>query len=633
VRATEAKLRVAKDLDLPAQDFIESKSFIVGQSGRGKSGLLKVLEEELVENMMPFVVFDPAGVAWGIRSSLDGKGPGLPVLIIGGPYGDVPLDRRAGAETARTIVQANISAIIDFSEEPKAAYLQFLTDFAETLYSINDTSRLIVIDEAREVLPQRILPDMTRTYHAVERLVRQGRNKGIGVCLVSQRFATVNKDVVTQCGTLFIFGLVGKPDHKTMHEWVEEWSTEDELNKLESGLAALKPRECWVWSPQQFDLFQHITVREFRTLHPDRTYLRKMGLLATKPVTTDVKHIVDKLGKEMEKLSKAKAETVDAKKLSSAVEWQRRENVKLKEQLDALRKQRMTSPAMPTMPKPEVVEKLRKELQDVRSDNAQWKKVFEHQARLLRRARSATELLIAIAEEAKSSGIVTKPQGKVYASVPKPGQMATHLPPDEAAVQWRIKPGRKLSVAPSPRSESKEVVAEVDITGTFAPMMAHLKILSALAQLHGIGIEEPSKVQLALWSGYSPNGGGYNNYLGAMRSAGLITYPLSGAVELTDAGRALLESADRIPEIPSTPEELHEQVFRMVGESKARILRVLISAYPDGIPKAELAERCDPPFSPDGGGFNNYCGSLRSMGLIEYTREGVVATPYLFLEA
>src|SRR5574340_193591 len=346
------RLRIGRGLSLDATEFIESKAFVVGQSGRGKSGLLKVIEEGLVKSKLPFVVFDPAGVAWGIRSSKDGKGPGLPILVIGGPHGDVRLDRRAGAQTARALVEANVSAIIDFSEEPKAAYREFLIDFCETLYAINDTSRLVVIDEAKEVVPQQIRPDQTRAFDAVERLVRQGRNKGIGVLLVSQRMATVNKDVVTQCGTLFVFGLVGKPDHKTLHDWVDEWSTEESLATFEDGLAALKPRECWIWSPQQFGLFQRTYVREFETLHPDRTHLRKMGLLTSKPVTTDVSGIVSKLSGALEALGKTKDEKTTIAKLQKELSISRYE-------LDAARKREHPQSAWTTKGAMEL-ERLRK---------------------------------------------------------------------------------------------------------------------------------------------------------------------------------------------------------------------------------------------------------------------------------
>ncbi len=35
-------------------------------------------------------IIDPAGAWWGIRSSADAKGEGLPVVIFGGEHGDVP---------------------------------------------------------------------------------------------------------------------------------------------------------------------------------------------------------------------------------------------------------------------------------------------------------------------------------------------------------------------------------------------------------------------------------------------------------------------------------------------------------------------------------------------------------------
>jgi hypothetical protein len=40
------------------------------------------------------VIVDPKGDWWGIRSSADGKAPGLPVVILGGERGDVPLEVR-----------------------------------------------------------------------------------------------------------------------------------------------------------------------------------------------------------------------------------------------------------------------------------------------------------------------------------------------------------------------------------------------------------------------------------------------------------------------------------------------------------------------------------------------------------
>src|SRR5207247_7378745 len=131
------------------------------------------------------------------------------------------------------------------------------------------------------------------------------------------------------------------------------------------------------------------------------------------------------------------------------------------------------------------------------------------------------------------------------------------------------------------------------------------------AVLHGMGVEKPTKVQAALWSGYSPGSGGYNNYLGQLRSAGLVDYGGNGTMFLTADGRTQVEGLPYPPEIPTSADELHYQVFRMVGPSKMKILKVLIEAHPDPMPKTELAERAG--FSPGSGGYDDYIGNLRSM--------------------
>src|SRR3989304_8679562 len=178
LRTRRMKLDLPTNLKPPAEDFLESAIGIIGKRGRGKSGLVKVLMEELVHAGLPFVAFDPVGVMWGLRSSFDGKGPGLPVLIVGGSHGDLRLERRAGAEIAKSVVQANISCIIDFSEESKSVYREFVRGFSPTLFAINDSPRIVIIEEAPELVPQRLRPDMMDVFEAVERLFSRGGDQG-----------------------------------------------------------------------------------------------------------------------------------------------------------------------------------------------------------------------------------------------------------------------------------------------------------------------------------------------------------------------------------------------------------------------------------------------------------------------
>lgn len=87
------KLKLSNDLQLPAEEIAESAIGLIAKRGRGKSGVLKILMEEMSAAGVPFVMFDPVGIAYGLRSSFDGKTPsGIEVLVVGGPHADVRLE-------------------------------------------------------------------------------------------------------------------------------------------------------------------------------------------------------------------------------------------------------------------------------------------------------------------------------------------------------------------------------------------------------------------------------------------------------------------------------------------------------------------------------------------------------------
>jgi hypothetical protein len=588
-------LNVSEDLKLPAADLVESAIGIIGKRGKGKTGLVKVLAEELVRVGLPFVWLDPIGIAWGLKSSFDGKGPGLEVLVVGGLHGDVRLDRRGGAEVARAVIEANVSAVIDFSQESKTVYREFVRDFAHELYRSNNSSRLVIVEEAPELVPQRIRPDMGAVFEAVERLVSRGRNNAIGVVLVSQRSATINKDVLSEIDALFVFGLVSPQDRKALKEWVEAHGAESKLRTFDDGIASLAKRECWAWSPEAFGgFFKKIYVSDFHTFHPDKTHLRRLGLLEVKPVTTDVSGIVSKLGARMELLAKEKTSASDATKLQLKVD-------RLERELEAERAKPRLRPGIGQ----EMVRRTEKEIAEavrpLKQEVAELRRQLKESASWIERAKRFARTIAEIPDP----------------EVPKTSS-SSHPPSARTLVAPTVSP---------PRQSQKEAPGPGTPEGEFRLTKAHQRILAALVQLHGIGVGRPTKTQVALWAGYSPTSGGYANYLGMLRSAGLIDYGGDSTAFLTEQGR--FASTDPV-DVPGTVEDLQEQVFRMVGASRAKILKVAIAVYPHPIAKPELAERAG--FSPTSGGYANYLGTLRSMGLIDYVDGQVLATNVLFLE-
>src|SRR5262245_4349807 len=129
-------LRISPDLGLPVEAITQTFG-ILAVRGAGKSNLAAALAEEMFEAQLPFVVVYPVGAWWGLRSSGDGKGPGLAIPVFGGAHGDVPLEKTAGAMLADLVVGDRLSCVLDVSDFSEGDKIRFLIDFAERLYRKN----------------------------------------------------------------------------------------------------------------------------------------------------------------------------------------------------------------------------------------------------------------------------------------------------------------------------------------------------------------------------------------------------------------------------------------------------------------------------------------------------------------
>ena len=84
-------LRISRDFGFPTEAVTETFA-ILAKRGAGKTYTAAVLVEELLKAGLHVVVVDPVGVWWGLRASADGAHEGLPIVVLGGEHGDVPLD-------------------------------------------------------------------------------------------------------------------------------------------------------------------------------------------------------------------------------------------------------------------------------------------------------------------------------------------------------------------------------------------------------------------------------------------------------------------------------------------------------------------------------------------------------------
>jgi hypothetical protein len=158
------------------------------------------------------------------------------------------------------------------------------------------------------------------------------------------------------------------------------------------------------------------------------------------------------------------------------------------------------------------------------------------------------------------------------------------------------------AVKPAPDRTSKGE----ELNGTLKLAAGERRIVTALAQYpHG-----RSKVQVAVLTGYAATGGGFNNYLGALRSRGLIEGD-GDKLTISEAGIQALGSWEPLP----AGAALIDYWRNRLGKAERLILEALAHAYPDSLSKEGLAARAR--YEASGGGFNNALGRLRTLELVQ----------------
>jgi hypothetical protein len=517
-------LRIADNLILPAEAVTQTFA-ILAKRGVGKTYTASVITEEMLKAGLSVVVVDPIGVWWGLRASADGKREGLPIVVLGGDHGDVPLEVTAGDTIAALIVEEQLSVVLDLSRFRKGEQTRFMTDFCERLYHKNRSPLHLVLDEADAFAPQRPMKGQERLLGAVEDIVRRGRARGLGVTLVTQRSAVLNKDVLTQAEVLVALRTIAPQDRNAIDEWIKVHGTPDQREELMQSLPSLPIGTAWFWSPGWLDIFKRVKVRQRETF--DSSATPKVGQRLQPPkklAEVDLTKLRDRIASTIEK---AKAE--DPRELRKRV-------IELERQLNQ---------AHLVKPKIEKVEVPVLRAADI-------KQLMKAVTKL-----SETGVLLTTVAHEISSAI-----SKSTATQPK---VSTHIKQNGASSHQVTRP--KLQ-----RTSSLAISSE-KISG------GERKILAALAQYS----QGRSKTQVAILTGYSHKGGAFNNYLSALRSKGFIEGS-GDNIRITDRGI----STGPYEPLP-TGQALIDYWMNQLGKAERSILSVLIESYPSALIKEELA--------------------------------------------
>lgn len=227
-------------------------AIVLGKTGAGKSSVLRLIVEQKLSKGEPVCIVDPKGDWWGIKSSADGKSAGYPLVIFGGEHADVPINAHAGAQVAELFATGNRPCLIDLGGWMPGDRTRFFIDFASTLFRNTRGARWLVIDEVHNFAPQgKVMdPDAGKMLHWANRIITEGRGKGVTLLSASQRPQKVHKDFVTSNETLIAMRVIHELDRLAMKAWIDGCGDPEKGKEVLASLANMKRGEGWVWSPE-----------------------------------------------------------------------------------------------------------------------------------------------------------------------------------------------------------------------------------------------------------------------------------------------------------------------------------------------------------------------------------------------
>ncbi len=608
-------LHIAESFALPL-DAQTSTIVVYGGKGMGKTNFEAVLCEELAAQNLRFSCLDPLDVSWGLAYGRTKTEAGLPILILGGPHGNLPIYPDAGAIVADFVADEAVSTVVVLRRPSGEMWtngerIRFTTDYFTRLYARQGERRLPlmqIVDEAGRFVPQMAMKgdvEIARCIGAIEQMVEWGRNVGVGVCLITQRSARMNKSVSELADCMVAFRTVGPNSIDAIVDWLGEHVPKaaqkdwiEQLRKLPIGHALLV-------SPGWLEHEGIVAIRERRTFDSSKTPKPGESLKAPGKATEPD---LDKYAERMQStIERAKAD--DPKELRKTIQ-------KLEAEVKGIRSALGKS-----------------EFRDLQEQEANLSKhVAERERQIATRDRENAALQ---AEVERLEGRINEAMGFIDTLLEAGSRIrrTINAPKQRAVAAPAAQTPRPIftTIEPEPRAPNTEHRPDPPEPNGEIPDgigKGHLAILTAIARFEALGVAAPKRDHVGALAKYSPGGGTFQKYVGRLNALGLVSYPTGRAVALTEAGRAICPP----PDGKATLAEYQEAWMGLVpGAGHRTLLRRLIDVYPATVSREWLGEQTG--YTSSGGTFQKYIGKLNSLGLVRYPSGGeVAATDLLFPE-
>ena len=590
------KLQISTELALP-RDAVTQTMLVLGGKGMGKTNFAAVLAEEMNRARLRFAWIDPMGVAWGLRHSKDGRGEGLEVLILGGRHGDLPIEPTGSQVVADLVADEDADVIIDISRRKDGKMwsigerIRFVADYCTRLYERQgERTRPIlqIIDEAARFVPQQIPHgsfDIARCAGALSTMTEEGRNVGIGICLITQRSARISKAVSELADCMIAFRTIGPLSAGAILDWLGDHVEKNKLKDLSEKIRSLARGSALIVSPGWLSFEGVVPIRARQTF--DSSATPKAGEeksargAGKKP---DLARYQERMAATIER---AKAEDpAELKKRIGDLEKRLAQAVKtpVLRASDTLERKEIADRAIAAAVK-EAKDPLIRQITSMRQAAARTQTAITRAADEIRSAVEASPLTFE-AEHSRKQSNPARPQ----AAGSVPAAPTDHGSRGEIKVKW-------------------PTAAEIDPNGTKLPP-GERNILVALAQ-YG----DTDRTELTVLTGYKRSS--RDQYLRLLAQKGYAEVRTNGTAAATPAGITALGSYEQLP----TGRALYEFWKARLTSGELKILEYLVDTFAK---ETIEREQIDAPCGLKRSSRDQYLRLLASRRLVEFPGTGTV---------
>src|ERR1700684_1473284 len=574
------------------KEILPKHTAIFGMTGSGKSTTARDLVEQVVAEDSRVCILDTVKSDWwGITSSADGKKPGLPFTILGGPHQHLPLTRTMGAAVAEVVASGAMPlSIIDMVDFGMGDLAHFFVDFAPRLMKKMRGVLYLVIEEAHELAPKERAgfdKENLGVYWA-KKLATAGRTRGLRMVVLSQRVQSLHNAVIGSCETVVVHRMTAPADQKPVVDWLKGNVKDIVLRKaIEEAMSSLADGQGYLCSgaAKLFELVQFPRAKTF-----DNT-----------AAPTD-----DSALKEV-KTAKVDTEQLRTILAAGVKEAEASDPVLLRKRITELERAQAIPPRPTVAP---IVQHICATDHAALENHGYKRGHLDGWAACDKTMKAGEqqlfETVIGTLEQHFNIWI-TKAREHLRVQLSKPLFYPKPVIPSPDGVV--------LTSAPHPKGPGvgrgngrlhkaalETVQIDVPISGV------QQRILDALADLMQWGATNPTPELLAFMAGYTNlRSKGYRNALSSLRTGGMLE-----GLTLTDAGRA----AANPPPAPRDVGEMQATLITRLGGAAGRILTPLIDGYPGGVGRGTLGRTAGYE-NLRSKGFRNALSQLRTLGFVD----------------